>query len=432
MRRERVLLVVTVLAWGLVATVWLWAFVQARPRVVPLVLLLADEARAADDDVIAVRTLVLRSDSKPVRSASLTARVDTQAVPVVDDIARISFAPSTSPLVLAVEGDVDGVPVHVEAPLGVQTPTPVWRAAPWIDELAMPTPQARAAPAVFPLEGRVSSRLPSDVLVVDGGRVERHTLAPQAQGPQAPDGRGLKSDHSGLALTIPTEVTRGAPADITVRSADDARVVLELLIDSVLVDATHVEVHGTAQATLQVPAHARPSALVVVHAATSPGADVRGRVAVARVRDATTPLAEWLRAHLVGHGDDDDPLLAQLPNLAEPARSDAERALVQRLVPARVRPGVRVSVATQMERAHDAAAVESHDARVRFRGCALVLLGAIALRAVRGSKRSDDVELDDESRAALRRMNPTLGHVLALVAVAMLLVGLDAVLGLMH
>ncbi len=203
---------------------------------------------------------------------------------------------------------------------------------PWEGDMLM---GRRGGRPLYPVDGQVSGRLPSKLLVLDKETSEPTVVevAPQIQGAEVDGGRVLRVDRSGLRLQAPLEVDSGGTVDVTVISDEKRAVGLDLLAAGVVVDAQNVEVDGRATVKLRL-GRAAPGTLLVVHAGgTWP--DELGRFAVLRVHE-DKPLLSFIETQMRAAGAPaGDPLLSWLKK--HPGDVTASRALLQRLWPAKRR-----------------------------------------------------------------------------------------------
>lgn len=348
-RRPRVEVFVVALAAATLAT-WGAALLQSMPPPVPT-LVVQGEALVPPGAPVAIRVTAARPNATTRSRVAGVLSSGTERAAIVDGTARLSRleGPVIADLVIDDE-------VQLRASLAVQEATaapvpPVFTFSPWHAEVqtAVTPPRDGAASGggrapVYPVDGRVSARLPSRVILFgdDGPMVA--VVEPRVQGALLADGRVLAVDRSGIQLRVPLEI--GAPGEVEVQvvSAEPRDVSLDLLVGGVIHDVASVRVPAGGSATkvrLRL-GPARPGDVVVVHAG-GPWPDDLGPWAVARIADPSQPLEAWVTALAAkvspaAH----DAIRGLIPHQIEvdgdeSLHDDVLRALLARLEPARLR-----------------------------------------------------------------------------------------------
>lgn len=331
--------------------VWAAALLQSRPPPPPS-LVAQGEPLVPPGAPLAVRVSAARPNATARSHVEGVLTSGDEQVPLDDGVARLSKVSGPVMADLVVDGELS-----VRASLGAKASRlrlgpPRLFYSPWRAEVQT---AVAAAPDVgprlplYPVDGRVSARLPSRVVLLadDGPRVL--DVEPRVQGALLPDGRVLAVDRSGLRLRVPLEVEAQGELQVLVETAEAREVGLDLLVDGAVQDVAQIQAPGggvIVTARLRVGA-ARPGGVVVVHAGGA-WPDELGPWAIARIADPSTPLADWVRAVSTTAGaPPDDPLLAWLaahPTAAQPAAvdptavgDDVLRAALGRLRPAKLR-----------------------------------------------------------------------------------------------
>ena len=349
MRRFPELLVAALAAAA--ALVWFLALLTSRPPPLP-VIVVQGESVIARGMPWALRFSAVSSSSRSQLPVEGEVRLAGARAPIIDGTARIAAATAGS---AELELTVGGVPLHGTVDVfegAVSQADLTW--SPWWREVVLDVAGGGtgARDPVYPLDGRVSARLPSRVLILQETGAKVLDIAPQAQGATLSDGRVLAVDRTGLRVVLPLVV--GDVVVAQVLSAEPRRVSCDLLVDAAVHDVVSVDVHGTATVRLRagsaVPAavgavtsSAAAPALVVVHCG-GVWPDEQGRSALAfRIAGAEGSASvamdqrtgEWARSLALAAGASlKDPLLRSL--LQE---DQAVRALLGRLAAAKLRAG---------------------------------------------------------------------------------------------
>jgi hypothetical protein len=206
----------------------------------------------------------------------------------------------------------------------------------------------RSHAPIYPVDGRASGRLKSKALILDeNDKPTEFDLDPAMTGARVDDGRVLRIDRSGLRIEVPFEADANTTIDVTIESGEKTDVGLDLIVDGVVHDAKNVAVDGSAKVQLRI-GDARPGDVIVVHAG-GVWPDELGRYAIARVKDPAQPLAQWIDDVVKrGGGLPSEPLLHWFQ--AHPDDTVAARAILQRLLPAKLRaPKLELSISAERE-----------------------------------------------------------------------------------
>jgi hypothetical protein len=344
---------------------------------------------------------------------------------------RLPAAPGEHRLHL--RGDVEGVPaagiVVVEGAASWPRRLPP-RFSPWRVELAAGTEVDRAGSPLYPVAGRVSSWLPSELVILEESGPLVRTLPPHAAAMSAPDGRALKMDRTGLEVALPAAVYPGAEVAVQVRVARAERLWLEVLLAGVVRAMVAVDAPaGSSRLLVRVPDDAAPGSLFGVHGAPSPLGSSRGHAALAVVVAPGAALQgpalwRWVSAEGLPFAPD-DPLLALLRQA--PAPSSVERALLARLVLEAVRPKNLAPPGVVQRAAHlEARAAATARARWPFRAAGLLFALVAALAFAMGAAQAEGWRGGLEEGARPRRQaGPLLWAGLAFGACLTLLWVLD-------
>ena len=389
---------VIVVAFVVTAGAWLRALFVAQPKQTPLVFVMGDLRAPAPR---AVRVVALPAGG----GGPAPFRGHVGGAPVRHGVAAVSaplpwvlegeVAGNGVRLVLVLqEGDVEGGP----SPASSSTlPQPGYSLRSWRQGLARVPQPAGDLPAAYPIDGLASSTLPSQVILDEGSRLVEVTVQPRVTGPRLNDGRVLEPDRSGISVEL-LDLLPAPGTTLRARVRAIGPVYLDFLLDGVVLGVRNLEAQGSAEVALTLPSDAPRGGLVVVHAATQPWAEARGRTAVAFVGGEVPAQVAQAEPGLAAHVDG---VLGR-------------RALLSRVVPDRVRapslsPSPQVQQTEHRRAAHDAAEA----ARTFWRFCAVVLL--VLSMVAGGASASRGVAVGPA--------------VLAVLACCALLGGLDAVLG---
>ncbi|HEY4220534.1 MAG TPA: hypothetical protein VGO62_04310 [Myxococcota bacterium] len=327
--------------------VWLGALVTARPPPTPSIAI-AGEPLLPAGMPRAFRVLAAVPNAEKRSTVAGTVSAGGVSAPIDNGTARLP-ASATGPLTFNLV--VDGV-THVlgSARQDISRHTlgpPLLHYESWSQEVQMVGDHASHQP-IYVVDGVASGRLPSHALVLDEHLDARALdLAPDITGVNSGDGRVLRADRTGLQIEAPLEADAGQALDVVITSAEPRTVGVDLIVDGAVVDAKNIAVDksGSAHVTLSLEG-ARPGDVAVVHAG-GVWLDDLGRFAIVRVREPARSMQAWIDE--VGRRagvPPDEPMLAHLH--AHPDDAVAARALLQRLVPAKLRaPRLAVTLASE-------------------------------------------------------------------------------------
>lgn len=342
----------------LTLVVWAAALLQSRPPPPPS-LVAQGEPLVPPGGPLAVRVSAARPNATARSHVEGVLTSGDEQVRLDDGAARLSRLSGPVMADLVVDGEL-----RVRASLGAKAGRlrlgpPKLLYSPWRAEVqtaVAATPDVGPRLPLYPVDGRVSARLPSRVLLLADAGPRVLDVEPRVQGALLPDGRVLAVDRSGLRLRVPLEVKPHGELQVLVETAEARAVGLDLLVDGAVQDVAQLLAPGGGAAVavrLRV-GPARPGDVVVVHAGGA-WPDELGPWAIARIADPSTPLADWVRAVSTTAGaPPEDPLLAWLaahptgvdptiPDSGAPApgaavaADDVLRAALGRLRPAKLR-----------------------------------------------------------------------------------------------
>jgi hypothetical protein len=389
---------VAVLAAATMAT-WVAALLHSMPPPAPT-LVVQGEPLVPAGGPLALRVTAARERATARSRVSGSLASGRERAPIVDGAGRIDRLAGPVEIDVRVDDELRVRARLTVAEARLRLGPPKLLFFPWRSEVQTVVAAVEGGPRwpLYPLEGRVSARLPSRVLVLEGpadaaaldgddGRGGPRILevAPRIQGALLPDGRVLAVDRSGLRASVPLEVDAPGEIEVAIESAEPREVSLDLVVDGAVQDVVSMRVERQATARLRL-GPGRPGDVVVVHAG-GPWPDELGRFAIARVRDPATPLARWVADLATRAGAPlDEPLLQRIRQEegGDAPDPDLLRALLGRLKPVKLR-------APRLELALDVETPLGQTLRLAYAvaAAALVLavglLGALRLPGRRGA-----------------------------------------------
>ena len=371
---------------------FVYALIVARPVDGVVLVVIGDPAPTVGTKT-PVRVLGLHRD----RPVSLQAQFDEQPLDAAGfgTVIASARAPQVSGTARLDNGEARAVALALALTPGHATGAAVVTTTPWSTTLALPAVGA----AVYPEHGLVAGRGGSLVVLVGGGAdnddVEIIEVTAQVDG-RLPDGRLLAIDRLPLRLEIDDESLDDSILSVALHARERIVGVIDVHVDGHLVVLEPIVIDSGDSSWRQRLPRAHAGALVVVNVAMSMMPSAARRQTLARVGGWSD--GELLKVEPRAAAHLDNPVV--------------RRALASRFVVEAARPAVLSPSFRDQEQAWRVrGATDASAARRRFRQAGVVVLAVLAALAV------------------IARVRPGQA-VTALLVVAVVGGGLDAVLGL--
>lgn len=388
---------------ALSGALWVGALVSSS-RATPPALLAYGEPVARRGATWPVRVVAVWPSERRTALVEGSVSVGGAQVPLERGVARAPLPREGNEATVVLEGTAAGSPVRLSLDVRLARTWPegvALRYEPWTREVVPKGAGASGGPPVYPLPGRVSASLPTSVLVLREEGYELTALPPNAAGVTLEDKRTLRTDASGLRVTVPVAVRPGEELDAEVAFAfDPPSLHLDLVVNGIVRDFRVVSGNEREKVRFTLPddissgwfaVRASPSPLPALPSASALGI-------VLGEGDPQDPVSVLRQvAKLPGFRDGSDPLLKHLVR-TPPDGLEPIRALLGRLRADDVRaPNLAPTGREQAAQADDERARAVARFRLPFRvsGTLFALLAAlVALVSARDSGRWQELPAD--------------------------------------